>query len=613
MGFQALLNCSVIIATWRRVSVLRDTLESLTHQSHPDFEVIVVCDGEDDSTRSFAVEFRPPYLVKWLFHAQNLGLAAGRNTGARAADGDILLFLDDDTGASDDLIMRHIGHHQAVSVSRRLAVAGRIIEDRQSPTVSPMDRFLQEAWECVHPSIESQYALTGVESVGDDFERSVLFGLNRSVRRDVFFSNGGFDERFRDSCEDVEFGERLHLAGVEFVFEPLAIVHHRRNTRDMTGYFRRFWSFDGKVDVQRVFELGQRNAQTERLASMYHGYWLDQMQARLCWHGAGALETLSRGLEKRINLTGSHFLFGPWMRICHAADYWSRVKAEGCTPARLKDIAGVSRQALMFHSISEPQRPDEDSYYIRAGRFHRLMHWLQLTGYKSADAGGWLREETPPDHVLLTFDDAYDDLFDELLPDVIRFHLKPLIFVVADRVGATNLWDSERGLRSRKVMTLAQLREMQGHGVEFGSHTLTHPWLPGLPDADLQREVGDSKHRLEDMIGREVTCFAYPYGGVDRRVRAAVADAGYSFAFSTIPGPNWWSDPLCLRRANMCEEDTFLDLVVKAHTGYGAREWLGLRLRALERELPAQGLRNTVRGVRKTGGRIWNLLPRSRG
>ena len=609
MGYQPFLDCSVIIPTWQRVSLLRDSLESLIHQSHLDFEVIVVCDGEDENTRSFSKEFRPPYLVRWLFHAQNLGKSAARNIGSRAADGDILLFLDDDTPANADLIMRHMGHHLAAGVSRRLAVAGKIIEDRQAPLVSHTDKFLQAGWEHTLEAIASQLAVTGIESVGDDFERSVMFGLNGSIRRDVFFSNGGFTECFRDSDEEMEFGERLHLSGVQFVFEPLAIVRHR-NTRDMTGHFRRSWNSTGKADVQRVFEMRQRNPQTQMLASMYHGYWLNRMYARLCWHSAGSLESLSRRLETLTNLTGSHLLFGAWARTCRAAEYWSGVKAEGCTPARLRDIAAVSRRVLMFHSISQPQSRDESPYCISANRFHRLIHWLQFAGYKPATVGDWLRDEVPPDHVLLTFDDAYDDLFDALLPDVIEFRLKPLVFVVADLAGGTNLWDSEKGLRVRKLMTLEQLREMQRHGVEFGSHTLTHPWLPGLPDKELHREVRDSKHRIEDMLGTEVTCFAYPFGGVDRRVRAAVADAGYRLAFTSIPGQNWWNDPLCLRRVNLGEEDTFLDLALKVRTGYAALHWVNSRLNTLERDLPSQGLRNTVRGLRNMGRQIRDRFAR---
>src|SRR6202035_139529 len=106
---------------------------------------------------------------------------------ARAAEGDILLFLDDDTPADDDWIMRHMGHHLAVGASRRLAVGGNIIEDRQSPLVSHMDRFLQEGWARTLETAASQLAATGIETVGDDSERSAVFGLNRSIRRDVFF------------------------------------------------------------------------------------------------------------------------------------------------------------------------------------------------------------------------------------------------------------------------------------------------------------------------------------------------------------------------------------------------------------------------------------------
>src|SRR5262249_36788988 len=49
-----------------------------------------------------------------------------------------------------------------------------------------------------------------------------------------------------------------------------------------------------------------------------------------------------------------------------------------------------------------------------------------------------------------------------------------------------------------------------------------------------------SKSRLEDMLGNEVSCFAYPYGHVDARIRAAVADAGYRFALTANPGRNLW-------------------------------------------------------------------------
>lgn len=116
---------------------------------------------------------------------------------------------------------------------------------------------------------------------------------------------------------------------------------------------------------------------------------------------------------------------------------------------------------------------------------------------------------------------------------------------------------------------------MQKYGVEFGSHSLTHPWLPSVPDAQLRREVSDSKRRLEDLLGVEVKSFAYPYGGVDRRVRSAVAEAGYQLAFTAIPGTNWWNDPLCQSRAEVNEFTGLADFLFEMRSGRTIRQALG--------------------------------------
>ncbi len=145
----------------------------------------------------------------------------------------------------------------------------------------------------------------------------------------------------------------------------------------------------------------------------------------------------------------------------------------------------------------------------------------------------------------------------------------------ADRIGASSLWDQASGLRARNLLTLEQIREMQKYGVEFGSHSLTHPSLPGLSDAQLRREVSDSKRHLEDLLCVEVKSFAYPYGGVDGRVRAAVAEAGYRLAFTAIPGTNWWNDPLCQRRAEVNEFTGLADFLFELRSGRTIRQALG--------------------------------------
>jgi GT2 family glycosyltransferase/peptidoglycan/xylan/chitin deacetylase (PgdA/CDA1 family) len=592
------LRCSVVVTTWKRPVLLRDTLDSLIQQSCPNFEVLVVCDGEDADVRAISLDFQKEQPIRWIFHPNNRGLPAARNTGAREASGDIVLFLDDDVIADSGLIAAHMSHHQSVSPHRRIAVCSPAAEDRHTLLDSYVNQCLHETWKQSLDSFSAVFSAQGPDSIGEEVERGIYFGLGSSIQRDLFLEHGGFDEHFRASDEERELGLRLHRAGVEFIFEPRVLLTHK-NSKDLERYFRNCWSASGTLDVYRVFELKQRNAQTGHLASMYHGYFLKRWAARTVWHFAGPLRSLSYQLSKAANRTRLHFLFGAWGRATKAAGYWSSVKEAGSTLPALKSVAGHSKCAVMLHSVSEPRTDIERRYYISPRRFHRLMRHFQAAGYKTATTAQWLDDDVSEKQVLLTFDDGYDDLFEELLPLVIEHHYTPVIYLVVDQIGASNVWDQESGIRVRNLLTLAQIREMQKYGVEFGSHTLTHPWLPSASDAQLRREVHDSKHRLEDMLGVEIASFAYPFGGVDRRVRSAVANAGYKLAFTAEPGLNWWNDPLCQRRADVNDHTTVRDFAHKLRNGRSRIETIAVFLRSMEQELPTKFLRTMAGSARR--------------
>ena len=596
----AILRCSVVVTTWKRPILLRSTLDSLMCQSYPSLEVVVVCDGDDEDVRAIAQDFRGHVPVVWIFHPENRGLPAARNTGAREARGDIVLFLDDDVLADPELIAVHMQHHQNVTAGRRIAVCSQTIEDRHTELRSYVDRCLHDAWKRTLDGFHAALGEPGVSSVGEAIEEIVWFGLNCSIRRDLFIGIGGFNEFLRASDEEMDLGLRLHLAGIEIVFEPRRLLTHK-NSKELKAYFQNAWRASGSLDTYRVLTLEQRNAQTQRLVSMFHGYLLDRMTARFAWYLSDPLRALANGLEAAANQTESHSLFGAWARISQAAEYWSEVKASGCTLAKLKDVVGTSKCALMLHSICMPHSREEATYYLRPQRFRQLMRLFRVSGHKTATLTQWLKDEVPANHILLTFDDGYDDLYKELFPLVVEHGYTPVIYLVADRIGASNVWDQESGLRARNLLTAEQIREMQKYGVEFGSHTLTHPYLPNVSDAQLRREVRDSKHRLEDMLGAEVTSFAYPFGGVDRRVRSAVADAGYKLAFTTMPGLNWWNDPLCQLRADVNDRTTLLDFLFQLRSGRAFTQSVSARLRALEQQLPTKTLRNLVRSLRNIG------------
>jgi peptidoglycan/xylan/chitin deacetylase (PgdA/CDA1 family) len=86
-----------------------------------------------------------------------------------------------------------------------------------------------------------------------------------------------------------------------------------------------------------------------------------------------------------------------------------------------------------------------------------------------------------------------------------------------------------------------QVRELHASGVTIGSHTVDHPILTTLGADDLERELTESKRRIERELGGECACLVYPNGGredVSADVRAAVERAGYRVAFSLMDGLN---------------------------------------------------------------------------
>ena len=81
------------------------------------------------------------------------------------------------------------------------------------------------------------------------------------------------------------------------------------------------------------------------------------------------------------------------------------------------------------------------------------------------------------------------------------------------------------------TMTWEELRAHAERGVEIGSHGIAHAHLTRLSDADLHRELGESKAEIEDVLVRRCPDLAYPYGEHDKRVRAAARAAGYERAY----------------------------------------------------------------------------------
>jgi peptidoglycan/xylan/chitin deacetylase (PgdA/CDA1 family) len=191
---------------------------------------------------------------------------------------------------------------------------------------------------------------------------------------------------------------------------------------------------------------------------------------------------------------------------------------------------------LMYHSVSPY---DEDPYEVTMTpeRFERHMRWLRgrgLRGVSMAELLSARAEGRGRGLVGLTFDDGYEDFVTYAMPILQQYGFTATAFVLAGRLGGQDVWNRPKS-PVKALLTADQVRQAAEGGMEIGSHGLDHVSLPDADDTRLSAETVRSRAILQEMIGRQIRGFAYPYGHVDARVVKAVRGAGYDYACAVGP------------------------------------------------------------------------------
>lgn len=215
---------SVIIPTYRRGEILLRTLDLLAHLRQPPGEILVV-----DQTEAHAPDVERGLKQRvaegriQLIRLSPPSIPVAMNTGVRAAQGDLVVFLDDDIIPSPDLIASHRQAH--AQHPEAWAVVGRIVQ----PTVPRMTR----QWRPTHLTQDLDF---NFNSDQPKWIANMMAG-NCSVRRARFLELGGFDENFIPPVSyrfETEFAKRLVAAGGRIWFEPRADLQHLRISRGGT-------------------------------------------------------------------------------------------------------------------------------------------------------------------------------------------------------------------------------------------------------------------------------------------------------------------------------------------------------------------------------------------
>lgn len=265
-------------------------------------------------------------------------------------------------------------------------------------------------------------------------------------------------------------------------------------------------------------------------------------------------------------------------------------------PVSRRQHTGSSRSGrlpvLIYHHVGPPRAGTHPSLTVTPERFRRDLGWLQRRRFHAAtehDVRGWLHHARPlpPRSVLVTFDDAYADLAEHAFPALRDAGMAATVFVVTGLLGQTNVWDAEVGGEHR-LLDGERVRTWAGRGIDFGAHSRTHRDLTALSDDDLEAEVTGSGDDLRALLQREVTTFAYPYGSLDARVRAA-AGRCFDVAYGVEEGVNGpAADPLAVRRTMVQANDTLIDLELRLRIGRSPVHRARVRLGGMRRDLRQQ-------------------------
>ena len=215
---------------------------------------------------------------------------------------------------------------------------------------------------------------------------------------------------------------------------------------------------------------------------------------------------------------------------------------------------------MMYHHVNnaDPQRQDT----VSPERFDWHMAYLKRHHFNVLPLNtlvGIIKQgkPLPRKSVVIAFDDGYEDNFKYAFPVLKKYGFPATIFVITDIVNTEG------------YLSTAQMKEMLAHGIEIGSHTRRHAYLPGILGKTLVEEIHGSKDMLERELGVTIASFAYPSGGFTDEAKRMVQQSGYASACTTNRGTDRFNhDVYELKRIRFSEQDDRVDYLWMKLSGF---------------------------------------------
>ncbi|MBW4523134.1 MAG: polysaccharide deacetylase family protein [Scytolyngbya sp. HA4215-MV1] len=231
-------------------------------------------------------------------------------------------------------------------------------------------------------------------------------------------------------------------------------------------------------------------------------------------------------------------------------DVEAHVLWQGGTPRDYEEVPVVTDRLpiLMYHRVAPAGTDRLSRYRVTPQAFEQQLQYLRDAGYYSVLWEQWReamvnRRPLPGRAIALTFDDGYQDFLDYAAPLLKQYGFSATVFLVANQVGGANVWD-QAYQEEIPLMNWHTIRQLQTEGIEFGSHTATHPLLTALSPVEIVKEATRSRAILERELGVPIRTIAYPYGDHNAVVQHLIGACGYTVGLSCRSGRSGFRDAL---------------------------------------------------------------------
>ena len=218
---------------------------------------------------------------------------------------------------------------------------------------------------------------------------------------------------------------------------------------------------------------------------------------------------------------------------------------------------------IYYHSVLKKEKE----------RFIRQLNYLS-NKYSFISLNSLNTKTSKKSLISITFDDGLSSILKNALPELKKREIPTTIFIPAAKIGSYPNWEQkDQEIYSEdRILNRDEIKILSDQGIEIASHTLHHTDLRNVTSEVAREEFDLSKSYLEEIIGKEVVSFSFPYGSYNDVLINLAFSCGYNFVYTTQPEIiSLPTERKIFGRVGVDPDDSLLEFKLKVA---GAYSWL---------------------------------------